>query len=125
MVENGLRKAQLFIQAAELCHQTGYYDSAASRCYYAVYRASIAALQANGYSRESWNHGTLQRLFTQKLISEKGEYPDRFAEYLKVCYDLRVDADYEDELVTEEESKLVLNCAKEFVEAIQEVLNRG
>jgi len=124
MVENGLRKAQLFIQAAELCHQAGYYDSAASRYYYAVYRASIAALQANGYLRPSWNHGTLRRLFNQ-LITEKGEYPDRFAEYLRVCYDLRVDADYENELVTEEESQVALNYTKEFVEAVQEVLNRG
>ena len=123
MDEDGLRKAQLFIQAAEICHQAGYYDSAVSRCYYAVYRAAIAALQANEYLRPSWNHGTLQRLFNQ-LITEKGEYPDRFAEYLRVCYDLRVDADYENELVTEEESKVALNYAQEFVKTVQEVLSR-
>ncbi len=125
MDEDRLRKAKLFIQAAETCHRAGYYDSAASRCYYAVYRAAIAALQANGYLRQSWNHGTLQRLFTQELIAEKGEYPEHFAEYLRICYDLRVDADYRDELVTEEESEDVLNYAREFVETVQEVLNRG
>ncbi|MBI1922952.1 HEPN domain-containing protein [Candidatus Poribacteria bacterium] len=124
MVENGLRKAQLFIQAAELCHQAGYYDSAASRCYYAVYRASIAALQANGYLRPSWNHGTLQKLFSEKLIKETGEYPDRLANYLRKCYDWRVVADYRDDLVSQEDSETALSYAKEFVETVQEVLSR-
>lgn len=77
-----MRKAKLFIQAANICHQQKHYDSAASRCYYAVYRAAIAALQANGYLRKSWNHGTLQRMFNEKLIEEKKEYPDYFRTYL-------------------------------------------
>jgi len=86
---------------------------------------SIAALQANGYLRQSWNHGTLQRLFNQELIAEKGEYPNYFAKYLRKCYNLRVVADYQDELVTEEESEEALNYTREFAQAVEELLNRG
>ncbi|MBC8233840.1 HEPN domain-containing protein [bacterium] len=120
-----MRKAKLFIRVAEICHQQGYYDSAASRCYYAVYRAAIAALQANGYLRRSWNHGTLQKMFNEKLVEEKREYPDCFEIYLRICYEQRVIADYRNDSVDEETSKEVLSYATEFVEKVQEVLDRG
>lgn len=120
-----MRKAKLFIQAAEICHQQGHYDSAASRCYYAVYRAAIAALQADGYLRRSWNHGTLQRMFNEKLIEEKEEYPDQFEMHLRTCYEQRVIADYREDSVDKKTSEELLSYASEFIEKVQEVLNSG
>ena len=73
-----MEKARRFLGAAQWCYENGFYDSCVSRCYYAVYRAAIAALEKEGFRRPSWNHGILVVKFRKELIDKRGTYASEF-----------------------------------------------
>jgi uncharacterized protein (UPF0332 family) len=53
-IKKPLIKAKEALKAAELCCENGLYNSCASRCYYAMFWAAIAALEWIGYPPQKW-----------------------------------------------------------------------
>ena len=61
-----LTKAKQFISDANLLIKDKRYDSATSRCYYAIYRLGIYILEKNGEKSEGWSHYGIQKTVKQK-----------------------------------------------------------
>ena len=120
-----LEKAKRFLGAAECCSERGFYDSCASRCYYAVYRAAIVALEDAGFGRPHWNHGTLKRMFDREWIEKREQFSMEHSNLLRACYDQRVIADYKDEHVAEETVERLIPQGLTFIEAVEEVISNG
>lgn len=51
-----LERAQESLQAAELCLQAGWVNSAVSRAYYAMFQAAQVALEMAGFTHMVWSH---------------------------------------------------------------------
>lgn len=68
-VPEHLQKARAFLQDAQLCVDHGRYDSAASRAYYAMFRAAIGLLEHYGDVRPGWNHGRLEQVLRRRMVS--------------------------------------------------------
>ena len=113
-----LKKARRFLGAAQCCYENGFYDSCVSRCYYAVYRAAIAALEKEGFRRPSWNHGILVVKFRKELIDKRGTYPSEFQDILREPYRRRVIADYKDAYVLGDLAEDSINRSACFVEEV-------
>lgn len=47
-----LKKAQDNLALVKYCFENGYYDASANRAYYAAFQAAIAALAAQGITKE-------------------------------------------------------------------------
>ena len=75
----GMERAQESLQAAELCLQAGWVNSAVSRAYYAMFQAAQVALEMAGFTRMVWSHPGLQATFTTELIHRRKIYPAPFA----------------------------------------------
>jgi uncharacterized protein (UPF0332 family) len=65
-----LFKAREFLQVAELCLEGGYYNSTASRAYYAMFHAAASALEMAGLGRETWSHSCPK---ARSLLSSAGD----------------------------------------------------
>ena len=117
-----LEKAKRFLGAARCCYEHGFYDSCASRCYYAVYRAAMVALENAGFRRPHWNHGTLKRKFAEELVRKRELYEEKMNEHLNVCYEQRVIADYTDTWVSSKKAGDVMKRAAEVIERIEGVI---
>ena len=120
-----MEKAKRFVGAAKCCSERGFYDSCASRCYYAVYRAAIAALEDEGFGRPHWNHGTLKRVFDRELIGRRGRFSVEHSDILSNCYYQRVIADYKGEHIAEEIAERLIPQVLSFIEAVEEVISHG
>jgi len=120
-----LIKAREFLQVAELCLERGFYNSAASRAYYAMFQAAMAALDFAGLGREAWSHGGLQSMFASELTKRRKVYRNRLAKYLYDSHRLRLQADYAQEGVSMRQAQQTLRWAKEFLADVKEVVEHG
>ena len=66
-----MQKARAFLQDAQLCSGHERYDSAASRAYYAMFRAALALMEQYGYLRPAWNHGRLKGALVRSMVEER------------------------------------------------------
>ena len=100
-----LTKAKQFLTDAEYLQADKRYDSAVSRCYYALYRYCIVYLEKQGNIRPAWNHGTLR-----KVIQEKNTEVNGISLYnaLFDAYGLRTAADYEKMPVSVEKCRTLI-----------------
>jgi len=105
-----LTKAKQFLSDATLLINDKRYDSAASRCYYAIYRLGIYILEKNGEKREGWSHYGIQ-----KTVRHKSIVIDDIAlhDVLARAYQLRILADYQNYNVKPEK------CQELFQEILQ------
>ena len=120
-----MEKARRFLGAAQCCYENGFCDSCVSRCYYAVYRAAIAALEKEGFRRPSWNHGSLMVKFRRQLIDKRGSYASEFQDILRDTYRRRVIADYKEAYVPKNLAQDSVNRSACFVEEISKRLKGG
>jgi len=119
-----MERAREFLRVAEISLEQGFYNACASNAYYAMFWAAIAALAQQGFKQTEWSHGGLREIFSRELVVKRRIYPAKFGEWLKDAYTLRVKADYKLEGVGSKASARLLNHAKEFISAIQEVVSQ-
>jgi len=119
-----LERAQESLQAANLCLQEGYVNSAASRAYYAMFQAAQVALEAAGYTRATWGHAVLQATFTAELIARRKVYPSGLRDYLSTGLLTRNAADYGTSGISQKVAQRMLLRATRFVAAVEEVLQQ-
>jgi len=124
VVAIAMERAREFLRVAEISLEQGFYNACASNAYYAMFWAAIAALAHQGFKQTEWSHGGLREIFSRELVVKRQIYPAKFGEWLKDAYTLRVKADYKLEGVGSKASARLLNHAKEFISAIQEVVSQ-
>ncbi|HXH11856.1 MAG TPA: HEPN domain-containing protein [Alphaproteobacteria bacterium] len=84
-----LEKAEEFLQAAHRGLDEGWYNSAVSRAYYAMFQAARAGLAAIGIRRPWWRHGSLQATFSTELVQRRKVYPAFFVRDFAEAMELR------------------------------------
>ncbi len=120
-----LERVQESLQAAQLCLQEGFTNSAASRAYYAIFQAAQLALETVGSQRTMWSHPGLQAAFTAELIRRRKLYPATFRDYLSAGLGVRHAADYGHSGVSHKVAQRVVRRADAFVAAVEEGIQRG
>ena len=99
------------------------YDNCASRCYYAMFQAAIAALIAAGIrpdsSREYWEHSFVQARFAGVLINRRKLYSPALGSSLPEILDIRRGADYGLHTTSRRLAQHALEKARLLVSAIE------
>jgi uncharacterized protein (UPF0332 family) len=117
-----IKKAEKFISTAEYSLNTGDYDSCASRCYYAMFFMAEAVLLTKGLITSS--HKGVISLFGEQFV-KTGIFERELGKALNDAYDKRIIGDYGVGFtVTEEESKDLLEKAKNFILKLNDYLQR-
>ena len=116
-----LEKAEEFVKAAHWWLEEGWYNSAVSRAYCAMFQAARAVLAAVGIHRPWWRHGSLQATFSTELVQRRKLYPASFLRELAEAMELRYSADYNDSHVPPRRASRVVRSAAEFVSRVKEV----
>lgn len=106
--------------AAKTLLETGFYEDAVSRAYYAVLHAAKAALLARDIAAES--HAAVRRLFGKELV-QPGLLENEWAIILAQAQDERALADYDVELTfSSEVAQDRVKDAHRFLERIRAFL---
>jgi uncharacterized protein (UPF0332 family) len=116
-----LRKAHDSLAGAESECANRRFSNCANRAYYAAFQAAISALVRAGVrprSSEQWPHGYVQAEFVGKLINRNRRYPSTLRSILSELSDVRSDADYRPDDVSEVEAKRGLRKSRDFLRAI-------
>ncbi|MEI8167414.1 MAG: HEPN domain-containing protein [Chloroflexales bacterium] len=105
-------KAKQNLQAAEVLVAQGFFDSAASRAYYAAYLAGWSWLAAAGQEPDEdyWRHTALpQVLFDWAAIADEQKDDLRF------LFNQRVKADYYEDAIQRSEAEELLQIARGLI----------
>ena len=114
-----LEKAQSNLRVAEMAYSAGEYDSAASRAYYAVFQAEIAALlKLTDFRPVWWGHERVQAEFNRRLIRAQKVFPMALRGIHNDLFGHRLVADYEEERTTRVVAERSVRKAREIVLAI-------
>jgi uncharacterized protein (UPF0332 family) len=118
-----LEKAQSNLRVAELAYSAGEYDSAASRAYYAVFHAEIAALlRLTDFRPARWSHERVQAEFTRRLIHAQKVFVTELRSIHHDLFGRRQVADYEEERIARVVAERSVRKAREMVLAIARTL---
>jgi uncharacterized protein (UPF0332 family) len=104
---------------AELAAQR--YSNSANRSYYAVFQAAIHAILAESIRPprpDNWDHGWVQSQFNGVLVNRRHRYAPELRSVLGNNYNVRTQADYSPEAVSETSASRALRRAERFVGAI-------
>lgn len=116
-------KARLFLRTAALAASAGDYDSAISRCYYAMFLMAEAALLSVGVSAAS--HRGVLTAFSKHFVA-RGPFGREIGKNLRRMFELRLRADYDAMLVsTAAEAERALADAQLFVDTLTAYLRSG
>jgi uncharacterized protein (UPF0332 family) len=114
-----LDKAQSNLRVAEMAHTAGEYDSAASRAYYAVFHAEIAALlKLTDFRPARWGHERVQAEFNSRLIRAQKVFSTALRGIHNDLLGHRRVADYEEERTMRAVAERSVRKAREMVLAI-------
>jgi len=89
-----------------------------------MFWAAIAALEHFGIKQTEWTHGGLRNRFGLEIIKRRHALSERFGEYLGFAYRLRDKAHYEREEMSRRDVEKLLTYARQFVQAVREVMGR-
>jgi uncharacterized protein (UPF0332 family) len=121
-IETLSEKAQTFLRTAERTMSDGDYDSCASRCYYAMFRMTEAALLTKGMSSPS--HKGVISLFGEHF-AKTGILDSHMGRTLNYAYKKRIVGDYGVSIsIAQEEAQDLLNTARDFVEKVKSYLDQ-
>jgi uncharacterized protein (UPF0332 family) len=126
--EDYWQKARENLDVAALAHQRQKYNACASRAYYAVFLASIAALMKLTDFRprkNEWEHGQVQAEFNRRLIMRRKVFPAELGRTPMELMELRHQADYRPQSVTAREAKRLYDQAEKFLSAIENALGEA
>jgi uncharacterized protein (UPF0332 family) len=117
-----IAKAEKFIRTAENALNTEDYDSCVSRCYYAMFFMSEAALLTKSLSVSS--HKGVISLFGEHFVKTE-VFERNMGKALNDAYDKRLVGDYGVGFtVTEQQAKDLLETARNFVQKLREYLQK-
>jgi len=117
-----IAKAEKFISTAENTLNTGDYDSCVSRCYYAMFFMSEAALLTKSLSASS--HKGVISLFGEHFVKTE-VFERNLGKALNDAYDKRLVGDYGVGFtVTEQQAKDLLETARNFVQKLRGYLKK-
>ncbi len=115
------RKACQALSVAELAYEKGFYDEAVCRSYFAALKAALALLASLGLQPKNtvrigyW----VQANFANECIHRRKLMPAESARWLAELRNLRVQAEYTDEMMTERKARQAIKLAKEFLAAVE------
>ncbi|MFL6215194.1 MAG: HEPN domain-containing protein [Blastocatellia bacterium] len=113
------------LEVAALAYQSKRYNACASRAYYVVFLASIAALiqLADFRAKDNeWQHGQVQAELNRQLIMRRKLLPSELGRTPMDLMELRHLADYKSQSVTAREAKRAYDRAMKFLSAIKHAL---
>lgn len=116
-----LEKAEESLNAAQRCLEEGWYNSSASRAYYAMFQAVRRALAYAEIDRPWWSHGSLHATFATELVRRRKLYPPSSVHDLTEAMELRHTADYSDIQVPRRRATRAVRAAAQFLNRIKEV----
>ena len=92
-----LAKATKNLHTAQNAYEQGDYDSCASRVYFAVFHAEIAALiKLTPFRQDRWGHDQVQAEFNRKLLRARKLFPNALRVIHNDLIGRRHIADYKD-----------------------------
>jgi uncharacterized protein (UPF0332 family) len=118
-------KAKENLEMASLAYQRKKHNVCASRAYYAVFLASIAALikLTDLRARDNeWDHGQVQAELNRRLIMRRKVLPADIGRTPMDLIELRHVADYMPKAVSRKEAKWACDRSEKFLSAIAEAL---
>jgi uncharacterized protein (UPF0332 family) len=118
-------KAKENLEMALLAYQSKKHNVSASRAYYAVFLASIAALikLTDFRAQENeWDHGQVQAELNRRLIMRKKVLPAELGRTPMDLMELRHLADYKPQSVTAREAKRASDRADKFLSSIERAI---
>jgi len=122
-IRDFIKKAEKFLNTAELALNTEDYDSCVSRCYYAMFFLAEAVLLIKGLRATS--HKGVISLFGEYFV-KTGIFERDLGKALNDAYDKRLIGDYGVGFtVTREEAKDLLEIAQDFVQKMRSYLEKG
>ena len=122
-VEDRIRKAARFRDAAEGALGAGDYETTVSRAYYAAYHGAVAFLMANGNPEaEAWRSharvisqcvslGTKRNTWLRGVTMPQKDFSDS----LNTLYNWREEADYSVQTIPRDRARRALDFVKEFL----------
>ena len=118
-------KAKENLEMALLAYQSKKYNVCASRAYYAVFLASIAALikLTNFRAKDNeWQHGKVQAELNRQLIMRKKLLSAELGRTPMDLMELRHLADYKPQSVAAGEAKRAYDRAERFLTSIERAM---
>ncbi len=120
VIANSIKKAEKFLQTAELVLEHGDFDTCVSRCYYAMYYLVEAVLLTEEIKTSS--HKGVISSFGQFFI-KTGVFDRELGKAINEAYDKRLYGDYSIGFaITKTKAEKQLKVAKEFVAELKEFL---
>jgi uncharacterized protein (UPF0332 family) len=118
-----LSKARNSLRTAQSAYEQGDFDSCASRAYFAVLQAEIAALiKLTEFRQEQWRHERVQAEFNQRLIQARKVFPASLRSTHDDLIGRRHTADYTDQLISARTAERCLRKGAEMFTTIERVL---
>jgi uncharacterized protein (UPF0332 family) len=118
-----LAKARYSLRTSQSAYEQGDSDSCASRDYFAVFQAEIAALiKLTEFRQEQWRHERVQAEFNQRLIQARKVFPASLRSTHDDLIGRRHTADYTDQLISARTAERCLRKAAEMFTTIERVL---
>jgi uncharacterized protein (UPF0332 family) len=121
-------KAKENLAMALLALQSKMYNACASRAYYAVFLASVAALikLTDFRAKENeWDHGQVQAELNRRLIMRQKILPAELGRTPMDLMVLRHLADYKPQSVTAREAKRACGRAERFLSSIADAIGEA
>jgi uncharacterized protein (UPF0332 family) len=115
-VTAALTRSRQELAAAELLAGKGFAAQAVSRAYYAAFYAAELALAELGETRSK--HAGVVAAFGKLIVKQEGIDPG-VGRALHSLFEMRLDADYDQEPVPGEEARAALDAAHRCVEAVE------
>jgi uncharacterized protein (UPF0332 family) len=121
-------KAKENLEMASLAYQRKKHNACASRAYYAVFQASIAALIKLTDLRamdNEWGHGQVQAELNRRLIMRRKVLPSDIGRTPMDLIELRHVADYKPDAVSANEAKRAYDRAETFLLSVAQALEEN
>lgn len=117
-----IRKSNRLIKTARVDLESGDYDSASSRAYYAVFHMMEGALLLNGLTYAK--HSAVIASFNLHFI-KPGIFPKEFSKSIQNLFEQRQLGDYDVESgIDDDEAKKNIKTASEIVKHIEKFLKK-
>lgn len=121
-----LEKARNDLRTAQSTFAQGDFDSCASRAYFAVFHAEIAALlKLTEFRQDRWGHDHVQAEFNRRLIRSRKLFPASLRLIHNDLIGIRHIADYTAQSVSARTAERCLRKAGEMLDAIGRVMEEA
>lgn len=112
-------RARMSASSARMLLETGDYNSAISRAYYAMFDLARAELlNIDPKLVETKTHTTIIRRFSKHLVQERS-VPRELGQALRGVFDARLATEYSQTTATAEEARAVVEAMEQFLDAIE------